>query len=126
MTTLEFKDIKFPNKLDNGFEYTKDIDGYQLINNKKLYYNLKFVCDKGGAQTRSLREVYHLIKCQLEFLLLNNFDIYFINILDGDESFRNMHKFNYLLSQNKYNNIKKNIFIGDMYQFNSWFISFNR
>lgn len=125
LENLSFVEIKYPNKLNNGFEFTEDIDGYQYINNKNLYYNLKFVCDKGGAQTRSLREVYHLIKCQLNYLLYNNNDI-FINILDGDESHRNMNKYNYLLSNIKYNSIQKNIFIGDMNTFQDWFISFNK
>ena len=112
---LEFIELKYPNTLINGFEFTEDIDGYQNINNHTLYYNLKFICDKGGAQTRSLREVYHLIKCQLNYLsknqkILNN-NILFINILDGDTAYTNMDKYQYLLSNEKYNLIKKNIFI---------------
>lgn len=123
---LSFNNVKYPNKLKNGYNYTENIDGFQLINNKKLYYNLKFVCNTGGAQTRTLREVYYLIKCQLDFLLINNYNIYFVNILDGDESYRNMDKFSYLLEKNKYKDVLNNIFIGDMSQFQHWFNSFNK
>lgn len=50
----------------------------------KIYFNLKFVCDSGGAQTRTLREVYHFIESQMRYLINSNTDnVYFINILDG-------------------------------------------
>jgi hypothetical protein len=128
-TNLRFNIIDYtlskitkPNNKDNGFEYTEDIDAKQTINDITLYYNLKMCCDKGGAQTRTLREVYHYILCQLEYLLINDISyIYFINILDGDECYRNIHKFNYLFNIPKYNSIKKYVFIGNMKQYvNLW------
>ena len=121
--TLELRSVKDPNKFNNGFEWSEDFDTSNIKNGKKYYFNMKFVCDKGGAQTRTLREVYYFIKCQLDFILKNNCeDVFFINILDGDESFRTLEKFNYLQNIKKYNKIKKYIFIGDMKKFVNWWI----
>ena len=84
------------------------------------------ICAAGGAQTRSLREIYTFIRCQLEYLLKNknnnmNTKTYFINILDGDQGYKNRDKFNYLYSKSQYNQIKKNIFIGDLKEFEIWY-----
>lgn len=118
--------IKSPLKKDNGFDYTEDIDAKQNINDITLYYNLKMCCDKGGAQTRTLREVYHYIRCQLEYLLINNtLPVYFINILDGDECYRNKNKFNYLIKIEKYSTIKNKVFIGDLNEYNKLWIKNN-
>jgi hypothetical protein len=46
---------------DDGYEYSENFDGLILKNNNKFYFNLKFVCGNGGAQTRTLREIYHFI-----------------------------------------------------------------
>ena len=54
----------------------------------------------------------------MEYLIkykINN--IYFINILDGDASYNNMNKFNFLLNKEKYKNIIKYIFIGSLFEF---------
>lgn len=106
---------------DDGYEWSENFDGVIVKNNNKYYFNLKFVSDKGGAQTRNLKEVYHFIGYQMEFLLkFNNFNknnIYFINILDGDTSFHNMNKFKYLINKEKYENISKYIFIGNLHDF---------
>ena len=107
-------------KEDNGFELTEDFDGIikNLPNMNEYYFNLKMVCDSGGAQTRTMREVYHFIYNMLEYLLKYNIkNQYFINILDGDCSYKYMRKFNYLLNKPEYSEIKKNVFIGDMYDF---------
>ena len=108
-------------KHQDGFEWTEDFDGY--IDEYKMYINLKMVCSSGGAQTRSLREVYHFINAQLNYLKnnINKTKIFFINILDGDESHRNMSKFEYLISKKKYLTIKKNIYVGNMKNFHHWF-----
>jgi hypothetical protein len=116
MDSLELIEKLYPLKEEDGFEYTENFDGRIDLNNNIYYFNLKFVCDSGGAQTRTLREVYHFIKTQ--FKILNKYNsnhIYFINILDGNTSFNNMEKFNYLMKEhNKY------IYIGDMYNFQIW------
>ena len=86
------------------------------------YFNLKFVCDTGGMQTRTLREVYHFIKYQINYLIKTECkNIYFINILDGDTSFHNYSKYD--------NNIQKFIFIGSMCDFQKFYnhsIKFSR
>jgi hypothetical protein len=118
METNEIISNKNPMSYDNGYEWTENFDGkvYESLQNKTTYFNLKFVCDNGGAQTRSLKEVYSFIKNQIHFLLkFNTNNIYFINILDGDTSFYNMNKFKYLL--NNHSQLAKYIFIGDLSQF---------
>ena len=117
---IEIKNIRCPLTNENGFDFTENFDGVINRNGKKLYFNLKFICDSGGSQTRSLREVYHFIKCQMEYLVkyAKNNDILFFNILDGDTSYKSMGKFNYLLNKERYYDIKDNIFVGSLYDFN--------
>jgi hypothetical protein len=118
METNEIINNKNPMSYDNGYEWTENFDGklYDSSQDRTTYFNLKFVCDNGGAQTRTLREVYSFIKNQIHFLLkFNTNNIYFINILDGDTSFHNMNKFKYLLNNNS--QIADYIFIGDLSQF---------
>jgi hypothetical protein len=85
------------------------------------------VCDKGGTQTRTLKEVHHFIRYQLEYLAQKNkTNTYFINILEGDESHRNVGKFNNIIKREKYDNIEKYIFCGDMNEFYKWYkLNFN-
>ena len=116
-----------PLDLENGFEWTEDFDGLSIIGDKKLYFNLKFICDAGGAQTRSLREVYHFTKCQLEYLYNQETsdpkNVYFINILDGNTAMKHLSKFQFLINKEKYHSSRNNIFVGDMYTFNTWYAS---
>lgn len=115
--TNQIIDKKSPMINDDGFEYTENFDG-KIVSNNTYYFNLKFVCDAGGAQTRTLREVYHFIRYQLEYIIkFNTSNIYFINILDGDTSYNNMNKFIYLINKEEYNHVKKYVFIGDLYNF---------
>lgn len=116
--TFDIEDIKHPLKLINGFEFTENFDAIMNFNNKVYYFNLKFVCDNGGAQTRSLREVYHFITAQINYFSknINSTSVYFINILDGNTCYENINKFTYLLST--YDN--KNIFVGDMCNFQTY------
>lgn len=111
--------ISNPLNYINGFDYTENFDGICHINSKILLFNLKFVCDNGGAQTRSLREVYHFIEAQYK---LNSDNYIFINILDGDSSYKHMNKFTNL--NNYYNS--KNIFIGDLNSFQYYYKSINK
>ena len=121
--TIEFRENRNPLKNPDGFDWTEDFDGKQIINGKHLYYNFKFVCDAGGAQTRTLRETYHFIESQLRYLNKNHDDetTYFINILDGDESYKNRQHFDFLQSLKEYEKINHRIFIGDTYIFQHWF-----
>ena len=118
---IEIKNIKNPLTYECGFNFTENFDGLIDSKDKTYYFNLKFVCDSGGAQTRTLREVYHFIKYQLEYLIKNmkNNNIQFFNILDGDTCYKNINKFNYLLDKERYKNIKDSIFIGSLYDFNN-------
>lgn len=119
--TLEIKSIKNPYVYQNGFEWTEDFDSSNERDGEKYFINMKFVCDNGGAQIRTLKEVYHFIECQLDYLSKNLHDnIFFINILDGDEAHRTSTKFKYLKNKKKYKKITKYVFVGDMKQFEYW------
>lgn len=122
-------DNKYPMKNKDGFEWTEDFDGHTVyddkINNRivNYYFNLKIICDAGGAQTRSLREVYHFISVQLEHCILFPDDsIYFINILDGNTCYKHMDKFNYLLNKPQYCFVRHRIFVGDMNSFQEFWL----
>lgn len=116
MESYLIDDVKYPMNKKDGYEWTENFDGYCSTNECNYYFNLKFVCDNGGAQTRTLREVYHFIKYQIGYLKKHGLsNVYFINILDGDTSHKNMDKFGYLLSKNK--QLKKYVFIGSMHTF---------
>lgn len=81
-----------PNLQLDGFDYSENFDGVQHFGDYTIYYNLKMVCGKGGAQTRTLREVYHFIRSQLQ---VNAANVFF---LDGDESLRHHDKFMHVVS----------------------------
>ena len=118
----ELKTVCRPNKFEDGFDYSENFDGVQEINEKKVYVNLKCVVGKGGAQTRSLREVYWFIQAQLN-VLKNKENIYFANVLDGDEAYSQMGKYNYLCSLKEYEDVKGKIYVGDLRGYFSWFRS---
>jgi len=116
--TYEIVNIRNPLIKLDGYEWSENFDGKLEAKNITYYFNLKFVCDNGGAQTRTLKDVYHFIKYQIEHLLkFKTKDIYFINILDGDTSNKNMSKFLYLINKENNKNINKFIFVGDLYDF---------
>ena len=111
-----------PLKYQDGFDWTEDFDGIQEKSGKTLYYNLKMICDSGGAQTRALREVNHFVEAQLKYLLKNHeTNIIFINILDGDTSYGQQDKFEYLINLPEYTSVKNKIYVGDMLSFQEWF-----
>jgi hypothetical protein len=120
MELFKLESERTPLKKLNGFEYTENFDGIIEYKDAKLFFNLKFICDAGGAQTRSLREVYIFIKSQLN-VLKNNKDEdskkYFINILDGDTCFTHLNKFKHLIENIEHEDIVKYIFVGDMKSF---------
>jgi hypothetical protein len=62
LRTSTLKDIAYPNTRSDGFDYSEDFDGIQYLKLKKVYINLKCIVGKGGAQTRSLREVYWFVE----------------------------------------------------------------
>lgn len=124
--TLDFKEQSNIYNIPNGYDWTEDFDGKQIFAGVlKLFYNFKMVCDAGGAQTRSLREVYHFIETQLKLLLKfseNKKELpFFVNILDGDVSYKNMDKFKYVLNLPEYKHVKDRIYIDDLSKFREWF-----
>lgn len=122
--TKEIRHVRNLNDSD-GFEYTEDFDSVMVIFGLTLYFNLKFVCHAGGAQTRALRETYHFIQAQLEHLLLfPHQTILFINILDGNQSHRAMDKFHHLLDKPEFQPVRQHIFIGDTHQFQQFWQEF--
>lgn len=111
-----------PNVSDNGFELTEDFDGIQEYGGKQILYNFKWISGSGGAQTRSLREVYHHVKGQLEVLLTDGGggDLLFVNVLDGDECSKVMPKFRYLLGKERYAAIQNKVYVGDLKGVFAW------
>lgn len=125
--THQIQELSNPMTRDDGFDWTEDFDGKQELVGKdgsihELFYNFKMVCDAGGAQTRTLREVHSFVEAQIQILLLGNHpNSYFINILDGDQSFSRKEQFNHLLSLPEYSNVREKIFVDDMCAFHDWF-----
>lgn len=109
---------------DDGFEYTEDFDSCLVVFGITLYFNFKFICHSGGAQTRALRETYHFIQTQLEHLLLFPGPKLFINILDGNQSYQSMTKFRYLLEKPVFHSVRQYLFIGDTHQFQQFWADF--
>ena len=102
-----------PLKNDDGFEWTENFDGQFQHNNIRYYVNFKFVCGSGGAQTRTLREVYWFIRSQIG-CLKHTTNVKFINILDGNAAHAAMSKFRYL------NPPDDKMYVGDLSGFSSW------
>jgi hypothetical protein len=119
LRTNVMKELSRPNIREDGFDYSENFDGVQVLNDKIIYINLKCIVGEGGAQTRSLREVYWFINGQMNVAEQNE-NICFANILDGDESHSAMDKFEYLLSQAQ-PNVKRRIYVGDLLGYFSWF-----
>jgi hypothetical protein len=121
-----------------GFDYTEDFDGLQLFANKKVFVNFKNVCGSGGSQNRTMREVYHFIEAQCK--TISNFnngsvllyddensmtpmtDVYFANILDGDEIEKNFNKYQYLFVHYPIY-AQDRIFVGTSDEYEKWFIN---
>jgi len=116
----KLENISHPNTQDNGFDYSEDFDGFQYFNNNHVYYNFKCIVGSGGSQTRSLREVYNFINGQLN-VLKSEKNVYFANILDGDESYNAMKHFNYLISLTEYESVKNKLYVGDLKGYFDWF-----
>jgi hypothetical protein len=119
LRTNALKEIAMPNKNNDGFDYSEDFDGCQTFGDKKVYLNLKCIVGAGGAQTRSLREVYWFVQGQLN-VLKSVQNTYFANILDGDEADSVLPKFKYLLDNEIYKDVKKNVYVGDLKGYLDW------
>jgi hypothetical protein len=124
LDTYTLKEVANPNKNEDGFDYSENFDGCQLIHGKKIYINMKCVVGKGGSQMRTLRDqVYPFIKAQLKILKnsQNEQNIYFANVLDGDEASCAMSKYNYLLKKYTGDKILHRIYVGDLKNYIIWF-----
>ena len=121
--TNTFEYFKQPCKFDNGFEYTEDFDG-ELFTEEydcDYYFNFKMRIGEGGGQKTGLKDVYHhFITSQLNYLLADESNFKFVNILDGDNSFKVMNHYEYLINKEKYASITDRIYIGDLYDFENW------
>jgi hypothetical protein len=103
---------------DLSFEFSENFDFILEEKNNIILFNLKFICENGGFQIRSLKEVYHFINSQYNFICNHNKQIektiYFVNILDGEFCSQNMNKFRFLQTKYiKYLNYS-NVFVGDL------------
>lgn len=121
LRTNTLKEISRPNVHDDGFDYSEDFDGCQLAGEKTIFINFKCIVGKGGAQTRSLREVYWFIEGQLRVLLTGVPNVCFANILDGDEPHRCLPKFKYLLALPEFADVAKYVYVGDLKGYKEWF-----
>lgn len=129
--TFDLQEYTRPMVNCDGLQWSEDFDGLQQTSNAKYFFNLKMVCDNGGAQTRTLREVWHFIEAQLNYLkkhkniYCHNKSVYFVNILDGDRCKDAISKdqFNSSIYQKDFPNINNYIYIGDLYNFKCWYDS---
>jgi hypothetical protein len=122
LMTYTLKELAKPNMgRRDGFNYSENFDGCQLIHDKKIYINMKCVVGKGGSQKRTLRDqTYWFVRGQLE-ILKNEQNIYFANILDGDEASCAMIQYDYLLEQYTDDKILHRIYVGDLKNYINWF-----
>lgn len=122
------KENNRPMKQSDGLEWSENFDAYLNYYNKDFYFNLKLICDNGGAQTRSIRETYHFMNYQMEHIKKYKSEFpkekYFINILEGNACHRSMKKFQYLLNKPEYRFQKPYVFVGDMKQFQDYWYQF--
>lgn len=114
-----------PMKHDDGFNYSENFDGVQVLPNGRgvVYVNLKNVCGKGGSQMRTLRhQSYHFVDSQLNFLKHNQdaTNVFFGNVFDGDEASECMRFFNHLLG-NETDEIRSRVYVGDLRGYIDWF-----
>jgi hypothetical protein len=120
LRTNTLKDIAQPNVNQDGFDYSEDFDGVQKVGNKYVYLNFKSIVGAGGAQTRSLREVYWFVEGQLNVAKTTD-NIYFANILDGSEAHKQIEKFNYACSLPEHSAVKSKVYAGDLKGYFDWF-----
>ena len=122
LRTGEMRENSRPLNQIDGFDWTEDFDGKIVkVDGTNVWINLKMVCNAGGAQTRSLREVYHFVEGQLRVLSEQPTPkSLFVNILDGNESHKHKSKFRHLLESSGAPTYRSNIFVGDMCEFREW------
>jgi hypothetical protein len=108
--TLSLEVNNHPMKHDDGFDWSENFDRVQYLGEYTLLYNLKMVCGDGGAQNRTMREIYNFIRIQVDYIQHNtDLKLFFINILEGDTSYKYKKHFKSLKGEK--------IFIGDLKEF---------
>lgn len=101
------------------YDWSETFDRKVVQDNTMYLFNLKFVCDTGGAQKRTLQLVNFFVDAQYQYLVKNKeTDIVFVNVLDGDFCAKQGDKWLYLKSL--YPN-QDRVFVGDMVEFKEWF-----
>ena len=97
------------------FAWTEDFDGMFIRNGQRYLVNFKFTNNGGGQQNRTMRELYHYIRTQVDYLNNNpDCDDIILNILDGDALSPNIQHFQLILNGLD-QGIAGQIFIGDTY-----------
>ena len=118
--------IPYPLKVKNGHEWTEDFDAKWDAFGFTFLCNMKMICDSGGAQTRTIREVWHFIRTQLVYISSDK-KVIFVNIMDGDGSYNQITGgkktgcASLLDLFGKYPLESEKVFIGDMGEFKSWY-----
>jgi hypothetical protein len=119
--TNEMKESSQPMRKEDGFDYTENFDGKQILNEKIVWINLKSVVGTGGSQTRTLRECSHFIEAQLNYLLKSKTtDCFFANIFDGDEAWAKRKLFCYVLDLPEFSTVKNYVYVGDLKGYFEW------
>ncbi len=118
MNLFDFRieELKHPLERNDGFEWSENFD-FTLPGPAEIFFNLKFISGSGGAQTRSIREVYHFVRAQCEYVKRVDTGI-FCNILDGDFCFAHCPKIALVLERFQ---VGTRIFVGDTLSFSRWF-----
>lgn len=124
--------MRINNKKQDGFDYTETFDGKQRFHSNTVWINLKSVVGTGGSQIRTLRECYHFIHCQLNYLRTIKanhltqstetcFDhCFFANVFDGDEASKKRKEFVYLLEDPIFVEVKNHVYVGDLRNYFAW------
>lgn len=114
LATSELKKVSRPSYEPDEFEWTEDFDGEFHVDGTRYLVNFKMIVGTGGAQTRSMREVYHFVKCQEAHLKSTSHrNTKFLNILDGDSVGAKME----VMRKARTDAYSDRIFIGDTYLF---------
>lgn len=117
--TFSIHEYKHPYNDPWGFDFTENFD--RVLRDpvsSNTYFNFKFIVGRGGAQTRSLKDVYGFVRIQYQHVwsCLQRCVIAprFVNILDGDECARREPMFDWLREQFPHHT-HAYVYVGDLY-----------